>query len=782
MIRPDYSQLPLVLQLEGRFLPFRVSPRKDKPGKTDKIPYDRNDVKTGTDDPSAWLTFDEALALFEDPSKGYAGIGILQEPWFRGCDLDDCVTIVEVDGRRRPQTDPEKRALALSLGGWVEYSQSGTGLHILGLPPDGPDSPELADHARGVEYYTGASRRFVALTGRVAKLNGHAPEFAPINAQPLIDGGYQIARGSSSKGLAMPEGFDPEADVTHIRERLSARDLACLDGDWGDATDRSRRLQGVVCNAMEKGGATDAEALALLHQSEGAQEVARSHRSRSETKAEQWLLKQVVDAARKVPPERRGVRFDVLDDPADDMSDILDLASPAPAAAPAAPAPTADLPAAAMPPALLDVSDLPVLQEFCECINDSCYYPQPGFTLVAALTLVAAALGNNFVTPSGSAPNLFATLVGPTGSGKDAPQHAVGRILAELGLDGRLAGSTAASTAGIEEMLAEPGGAERIFCFDEFGKILQGIANNSDPQNVGGTLLRIYSASHGVYKTRRLAKQPSVTVLRPAVSILGGTTPGALAEALSGRQVEAGWLGRLLVTPTATARPQANRARHRPLGDVARTWGSVVGTYGLSGLDPVRAVYAPGVEDLSESYQQALDARLRAESMPETTRAALVRNYEHIVKISTMRAFLRDPEAPIILERDVRWAAELVQWSANFVIHEFLDQIGVVIDATGQRMAKIAEWVEAPELLKSKQYQAVLNKGAIPIRLLSQKMRATMGQVRELVSTMAENDTVRLYEHKSKSRNGATSLYISRRGLDLRHLFTPPEKKKNKDT
>lgn len=103
----------------------------------DKRPVQIDGRPASSTDARTWTTYEDVKDL---PRRGFVlGDGI-------GCiDLDHCV----VDG---VLTDWAAKIVALNPDTFVEYSQSGTGIHIWGLLPEGPGR-RIRD-GRSVEIYS----------------------------------------------------------------------------------------------------------------------------------------------------------------------------------------------------------------------------------------------------------------------------------------------------------------------------------------------------------------------------------------------------------------------------------------------------------------------------------------------------------------------------------------------------------------------------------------------------------------------------------------------------
>ena len=136
-------------------------------GRETKIPYNaRTGEKAKSNDRATWCTFPEAAQKVE--SGNYKGVGfMLSDSPYVCVDLDHCL-----DGGEK---EAWARGIVQMLGGYVEVSQSGTGLHIFGRA-----SVQRGRRNDRIEIYP--DKRFIAMTGSIYE--GHA---APADIQSGIN-------------------------------------------------------------------------------------------------------------------------------------------------------------------------------------------------------------------------------------------------------------------------------------------------------------------------------------------------------------------------------------------------------------------------------------------------------------------------------------------------------------------------------------------------------------------------------------------------------------------
>jgi hypothetical protein len=120
-------------------------------------------VTGSLEDRAALVTFDEALAVYNETPGKYAGVGVgigLTDPNNCGIDLDNCITAVHPTGLVDYSCDKAKQVIlkALEAGAYIEVSPSGKGVKIFGLGNIGVDKDEP-----GLEIYSAG--RFFTVTG-----------------------------------------------------------------------------------------------------------------------------------------------------------------------------------------------------------------------------------------------------------------------------------------------------------------------------------------------------------------------------------------------------------------------------------------------------------------------------------------------------------------------------------------------------------------------------------------------------------------------------------------
>jgi len=180
--------------------------------KPTKIPYSPKGYKASTVKPDSWGTYDEARESYN--RGGYSGLGFVfsdADP-YAFLDFDNVIS--------NGQYSPEMLEAFANVPSWAEYSQSGTGVHII-CQAEGQSLTTM-----GYELYH--AKRFVALTGH------HVPE-TPKVIQPCQEGRDWYHQKITDLKVLRQEKIrgDIVAPVDRITEAVLRSDLGAKDKGSG---------------------------------------------------------------------------------------------------------------------------------------------------------------------------------------------------------------------------------------------------------------------------------------------------------------------------------------------------------------------------------------------------------------------------------------------------------------------------------------------------------------------------------------------------------------------
>jgi hypothetical protein len=180
-------------------------------------------------------------------------------------------------------------------------------------------------------------------------------------------------------------------------------------------------------------------------------------------------------------------------------------------------------------------------------IVESAMCPQPQLALGAALVGCGALFGRKVKDESNGRTNLYAMGVAPSSSGKDHPADCITRLFHEAGAGDLIGGSQVTSDAAIETaLMLHP---VQAFFMDEMGQKMEQNkgAGSSFSSSVIPTFTELYSCPAKVYKGKQKADIEPRVIDQPHACIFGLSSPDSFANSISRKELESGWLGRIIV-------------------------------------------------------------------------------------------------------------------------------------------------------------------------------------------------------------------------------------------
>jgi len=225
-----------------QFLCYVLVPSKTKPGKMDKFPVSpHSGAVVSAHEPANWVDAQTACDCATAWGPSYGVAFSLQ----RG----NNVFFVDLDSHWIPDTITETgefipahwSPLALQIaamfpGAYMERSQSGKGMHIIGVGT----APEhsCTDHPRGLEFYT--EGRFIALTGHEACGNvatDHTAALHTLTAALFPPGGNKHEGRYILTSEPVPEWRGPTDDDDLLRRALKSSSAAAVFGNRASFAD-----------------------------------------------------------------------------------------------------------------------------------------------------------------------------------------------------------------------------------------------------------------------------------------------------------------------------------------------------------------------------------------------------------------------------------------------------------------------------------------------------------------------------------------------------------------
>lgn len=478
-----------------RWVPYKLvySPKREK---FDKIPHNgRHGLSTS--DMTHWLPLVDAIQTSQE--TGLSGVGFVMTGGVEyagwqlvGLDYDS----VDFDKFKLPfktysEKSPSKTGVRQFV--WVPAPWAAKYQDTLDAKPNG------CAHA---EVYFGTAPRFLTVTFGV--INGEA--VAHINDEP-------IARLNSEELLLMESwGLHPRVDerpaviidvvgeaVNLKRFSLSPDQKHLVDGTG--KIDRSAVLLGLLIKLLDENVAQE-DILATMVETPALWNYCMAHRSDDEVKALQFAREEI---SRAYPKSNTGKRealigFNEQWKPAelrpkqDDLRFPMDLFDKAPG----------------------------LVGDIARWIMQASYSPREEFAYASALSMVACLIGPYCThgTRNGKM-NLYITLIGGTGTGKNEAIDTMGILLNATDAKDCMLDFPASEAALRRQLNVTPNILLRV---DELAHKLEAMNGNANGSSMGRAILEAYNGAYMPAKMYADTKNNLPAVENPFVQILGGTT------------------------------------------------------------------------------------------------------------------------------------------------------------------------------------------------------------------------------------------------------------------
>lgn len=665
----NYWNIPVEMRAYRQWIVWRYEETDGK--KPTKVPYSIYGQLAAVDDPNTWASFDEAVEAIE--RLGASGLGFVftdSDP-FCGLDLDDCSDLAHEE--RGPIIERQNK-IYNAFASYSEYSPSGQGCHIICMA-----SLPTGRRRSKIEIYS--SKRFFTMTGNV------------INNVPVRDcqGLAEILYNEMGAKVEVYH-YDGDAVEKYPDEEITRQALNAANGDKFEAL-----LTGNWQNYYKSQSEADFAFIDILaFYTQNRRQLTRLFRaSPLGARKKAWrddYVNNMVNRSfdRQLPPLDLDGLYNSIEQQKHEMAAAGTTASarqsePAAQGAGSSPAePAPELPA--------EEITIPrgLVGDIARFIYAASPRPVPAISIAAALGLMAGIAGRSF-NVSGTGLNLYTLLLAPTGVGKEAMSNGINRLVSYVGRMGDGDGTTVPSIVkfvGPSEIQSSQGLQKALSkqpCFvsivGEFGIRMQTLASenaNGNDKNLKRMFLDVYHKSGrgqilGQMAYSDEAKNVS-SIVSPAFSMLGESTPETFLEAVDERLIKDGLLPRFLVIEYNGERRPLNPLAGQAIVNesLAEQLGRlVVQCHALAGQGmTVDVGFDPDAWRWAHEFDQFCDAKINA-SNQEVVRHLWNRAHLKLMKIAALIAVGANPINPVISTSDIDWAYRLVNADVTRLIGRF---------------------------------------------------------------------------------------------------------------
>ena len=522
-----YKGVPDALKYEDRWMAW-------KSGR--KIPVDPNTGANGSSsDPNKWSNYSSALRFGAQARRSdLGGLGFALGDGWCGLDIDHCA-----ENCQWTSNDAKELVESLEGKGYAEWSQSGTGVHVIFFSnaPEGHTTRRKLPDGTDLEFYSDG--RYFTVSG-----NTEGFEHFDVNkaSEDVVD---ELCQKYFKKGPVVPSGavnrtvrhnmmtFDiTSAAEAYVRKIIESESIAS-----GGRNSKLFNISGNVAKKVDFDIDKTLEFMREINQKCVLPPV-------DDVELYRIVLNSITKGTRRydTPLETYHNPNVFTDTPVadtweelhtnDDDFDIMEFIK------------SGD-------DSKLPIEELEGLGGFIGGYmknarsQQSSYMPSVSFG--AALTILATALTGRIRTRS-TVPNLFCVGLAPTGAGKEYHLKQTENYLTECGLKHRVGPRRINSGQGAVTVAAKS--PCMAFLLDEVQDKLGSPDNKPDPRKdeLRSVLKEMFSMGGGTYRPTAYADaDKNVTIDHCAPSILGLGTPEAFFDNFPLSAVSDGFLGRLLV-------------------------------------------------------------------------------------------------------------------------------------------------------------------------------------------------------------------------------------------
>ena len=498
-----------------RWVPYKLiyNPKRDK---FDKIPHNgRHGISTA--DATQWTPLIPAVEMSNEHML--SGVGFVMTG---GVDCGDWKLIgMDFDGVNFEE-------FKLPFNTYAETSPSGTGIRALAWVPSvwadkykdiTSAHPADCDHA---EFYLGTAPRFLTITFK--PLNSYP--IAPLEGKDLVFfEKWMTIYNDIVPPLELPEETEGKLiDLTTVK--LTDNEKTLISGRGN--VDRSEVLHGLNIKLIDA-NFSQGDILATIVRTPALWQYCMDHRHNAPPRALKFAQQEIAKAYNKSNRAKRDklIGFNkawkadtppaskLLPTPVPQMNFPMDVFSEAPG----------------------------LIKEIAAWILAASYAPREEFAYASALSMVSCLIGPYCTQgPRHGKLNLYLTLVGDTGTGKNEAIDMMAELLAQTEAKDCVLDFPASEAALRRQLNLTPNVLLRV---DELAHKLDSMKNNSNGSSLGRAILEGYNGARMPPKVYADEKKTLPAVENPYIQILGGTTD-KVWDVVKASHMEDGTLNRFM--------------------------------------------------------------------------------------------------------------------------------------------------------------------------------------------------------------------------------------------
>lgn len=360
---------------------------------------------------------------------------------------------------------------------------------------------------------------------------------------------------------------------------------------------------------------------------------------------------------------------------------------------------------------------------------DSARMPVKSYAIAGALSFMSHYnAGMFYVGLSKTALNLYQCLVGDTGTGKEHPRQAIIKLIKAVRHDplSKVFDDMSSGTGLLRALVQHP---RALVMMDELGMTLRGALAVNAPayqREMMRDLMRLFGQGRSQINGKPYAdpKQNIDVIDKPYVNLLGTTTDAELLDGINVKQVNNGFLNRILIVEGAGHLPINRFADNTVPQQLIDDLGNIFNVYNAAWEDEgVALKYEKGAHahlaQLVDSSRRANDEMRnlwsRVEELTVRTAGILAVGHGQVIRISH------------------------IDWAWHYVTHSISRFISIMRERTvdspfhGLTLQCYEFISKAPEYSTDRQFSVFLKKGLMPKGKL---LKLTKAQPKDLTAAL----------------------------------------------
>lgn len=720
--------------------------------KPTKVPYSINGKMASVDDPSTWLTFDNAVS---NASK-YSGIGFVftNEDQYTFIDLDDPSLKSDGSINQNHEADLNKQIeIFKKLDSYSEISPSGKGLHIIvkGKVPAGRKR-------NFIEIYS--CLRYATFTGNV-----YSPKPIAERQDDLMQI-WQIMGSGPATYIYNGNTEEKEDDKTIISKASEAANGAKFKdlyaGKWGDYYTSQSEADLALVDIVAFYTQNRNQIIRIFRQSELGK--------RDKAKRDDYIGYMILKCFdRMLPPLdfdgfKNALELKIAEQQKElplngTVAQSVELTAHNRSGEGSIPSSTT----ITLPPGLTG--------EIAQFIYAASPRPVPEISLAGAIGLLAGICGRAY-NISGTGLNQYTILIAPTGTGKEAMASGIDKLTNAIRFlvptsVGMIGPSNIASGQALIKHISKTSPCF-VSILGEFGLRLQQISAaqaSSAERSLKIMLLDLYNKSgHGqVFRPSIYADtdKNTVAVDSPAFSILAESTPSTFFGALNEEMINEGLLPRFMIIEYNGKRPSLNEDHTKVippnwLVDKLATLAAQCETLSHN-KKVINIATHSTAEEILKKFDKACDAQIN-NTQNEVLRHMWSRAHMKVLKIAALIAVGVNSIEPVLMPEYVNWAMDMAQRDIEVVIDKFEDgSIGsnsLELRQQAELIKAIKQYYNEKEIVtKYKINQKLYLDRVIPYQFFNRKLMAiaafrndrvgATNAIKRTIQTLLDSDKLR---------------------------------------